>query len=416
MPTEAATAKAVTGRDRQARFAAYAAFAVQGLCFATLVGRVNQLRDAHHMTDDQINILVLCVPIIAGVGSAIAAPLMGRFGSGPVLRIAQPLVCLSVLGVGLTGAANLPLYLLIGLFGLVVGAVDASMNAQAVRAERAYGVSILTGFHALWSAAAGLGALWAWAANEYVFPHSPTKSLAVGFAIPAVLGIAVSAATGTRLYRRAEEAADVAAEAVKSAAKLVPWRPVLIIGIAMACFYIADSMLSNFGTLFFDKDLNSKSVAPLGLAAYQVMMVASRSVADYGVRRFGATLVVRAGTVVGALGLLLVVAAQNAPMAIAGFAVTGLGLCVVAPISFSAAGKVDASGLGIAVARVNIFNYVGFVVGAVIVLIVQPMSSYQASYVVPVVLTLVIIALARGFEPSGPADAPAPMAAERPVA
>ncbi|MQY03908.1 MFS transporter [Actinomadura macrotermitis] len=406
----------VTARDRQARVAAYVAFAVQGLCFAALVSRLNQIRDAHHMSDEQINMLVLLVPVIAGVGSAIAAPLMGRFGSGPVLRVTQPLVCLMILTVGLSGSANLPLYAAIVLFGLFVGGVDASMNAQAVAAERAYGVSILTGFHALWSAAAGLGAVWAWFSNEYIFPGDLTKSLAVGFAIPAVLGIAVSALSGTRLYRKAEEVTAPAGEALKAAAKLVPWRPVLIIGIAMACFYVADSMLSNFGTLMFDKDLGSKSVAPLGLAAYQVAMVASRAVADFGVRRFGATPVVRASTVVGALGLLLVVVAPNAPVAIAGFAVAGLGLCVVAPISFSAAGKADPSGLGIAVARVNIFNYVGFVVGAVIVLVVQPLSSYQTSYAVPALLALVIIALAKGFEPKPAAPAEGvPPVAERPT-
>ncbi|WP_018653030.1 MFS transporter [Actinomadura flavalba] len=404
-------------RARSARGAAYAAFAVQGLCFAALVSRVNQIRDAHGMTDDQINIVVLCVPIIAGLGSAVAAPLMGRFGSGPVLRASQPAVCLTILAVGLSGSSNLALYVAVGAFGFFVGAVDASMNAQAVTSERAYGVSILTGFHALWSAAAGLGAVWAWVANTHLFPEDVHRSLAAGFAIPAALGIAVSLATGFRLYRKDEEVTLPESGELKAAARSVPWRPVLVIGVAMACFYLADSMLSNFGTLFFDTDLGAASVAPLGLAAYQVAMVASRAVADFAVRRWGATLVVRAGTAAGGLGLLLVVVAPNAPVAIAGFFVTGLGLCVVAPISFSAAGKADPSGLGIAVARVNIFNYVGFVFGAIVVLIIQPMASYQLAYAVPAVLTLVIIALARGFEPAdAPRPQPAPPVAERPVA
>ncbi|POM25101.1 Inner membrane protein YbjJ [Actinomadura rubteroloni] len=402
----------VTTRVRRARAAGYAVFAVQGLCFAALVSRVNQVRDAHHMTDDQINLVVLCVPIVAGVGSAVAAPLMGRFGSRIVLRVSQPFVCLTVLAIGLSGSADIPVYIAVAVFGFFVGAVDASMNAQAVTSERAYGISILTGFHAVWAAAAGIGALWAWVANTYVYPDHLTTSLAVGFAIPAVLGTAVTLVAGPRLAAKEDEVAVPAGAELKAAAKLVPWRPVLIIGLAMGCFYVADSMLSNFGALYFDNDLHSKDVAPLGLAAYQVAMVASRAVADFGVRRFGAARVVRAGTVAGMAGLLLVVAAQNAPMAIAGFAVTGLGLCVIPPLSFSAAGRVDPSGLGVAVARVNIFNYVGFVAGAVVVLILQPLSSYQTSYIVPAVLTLAIIALARGFEPAPVHDAsetPAPV-------
>jgi predicted MFS family arabinose efflux permease len=412
-------ASGITTRDRQARISAYAVFAVQGLCFAALVSRINQVRDVHHMSDDQINLVVLFVPIVAGVGSAVAATLMSRLGSGLVLRLSQPACCLAVAAVGLTGHSNLALYLAVVSFGLLVGAVDATMNAQAVAVERAYGHSILTGFHAVWSAAAGLGAFWAWVANTYLFPHDLEKSVLVGFAIPAALGITVTLLAGQSLYRKDEEGTAPSGEDLKAAAKSVPWRPVLLIGIAMACFYIADSMLSNFGTLFFDQDLHSKNVAPLGLAAYQVMMVASRVGADFAVRRFGATSVVRASTVVGALGLVLVVAAPNAWTAIAGFAVTGLGLCVVAPVSFSAAGKVDPTGLGIAVARVNIFNYVGFVFGAIIVLVLQPLSSYQASYVVPALLTLVIIALARNFQPDevhGGAETEFIPVAERPVA
>ncbi|MGI8330663.1 MFS transporter [Actinomadura scrupuli] len=408
----------ITTRDRQARVSAYAAFVVQGLCFAALVSRINQVRDVHHMSDDQINLLVLCVPIVAGVGSAIAAPLMSRLGSGLVLRVSQPACCLTIAGVGLTGHSNPPLYVLVMLFGLLVGAVDATMNAQAVATERAYGHSIMTGFHAVWSAAAGLGAVWAWVANTYLFPDDLVRSVLVGFAIPAAIGITISLLTGPRLYRKRDEGTAPTGAELKAAAKTVPWRPVLLIGVAMACFYVADSMLSNFGTLFFDKDLHSKNVAPLGLAAYQVTMVASRVGADFAVRRFGATLVVRASTLIGALGLVLVVIAPNAGTAIAGFALTGLGLCVVAPVSFSAAGKVDPSGLGIAVARVNIFNYVGFVFGAIIVLLVQPLSSYQTSYVVPALLTLVIIALARSFQPDRVTGAPetgfTPVA-ERPV-
>lgn len=408
----------ITTRDRQARVSAYAAFAVQGLCFAALVSRINQVRDVHHMSDDQINLVVLFVPIVAGVGSAAAATLMSRLGSGLTLRISQPAVCLAVAAVGLTGHDNLALYVVVVLFGLFVGAVDATMNAQAVAVEREYGHSILTGFHAVWSAAAGTGALWAWAANTYLFPHDLEKSVLAGFAIPAVIGITVSLLTGPRLYRKDDEGTTPTGEELKAAATSVPWRPVLLIGIAMACFYIADSMLSNFGTLFFDQDLHSKNVAPLGLAAYQIAMVISRVGADFAVRRFGATAAVRTATLIGGLGLVLVVAAPNAGTAIAGFAITGLGLCVVTPVSFSAAGKVDPTGLGIAVARVNIFNYVGFVFGAIITLVLQPLSSYQTSYVVPALLTLVIITLARSFQPdavSGTGKAEFAPVPERPV-
>jgi MFS family permease len=102
-------------------------------------------------------------------------------------------------------------------------------------------------------------------------------------------------------------------------------------------------------------------------------------------------------------------------VAIAGFAVAGLGLAVVVPTSFSAAGRLDPTGLGIAVARVNVFNYVGFVLGAVIAGAVA--SNLWIAYAVGAALTLVILGSARGFAPTPVAGArPGTPVAERPVA
>jgi MFS family permease len=136
--------------------------------------------------------------------------------------------------------------------------------------------------------------------------------------------------------------------------------------------------------------------------AYQVTMVVARASADFGVRRYGGVQVVRLGGIVGLIGMIGVVAAPNAGAAIAAFAVAGLGLSVVAPVAFSAAGQVDPTGLGVAVARLNVFNYVGFVLGAAIAGILAPTGGtdgLRLVFAVPAVLVVIIIVLARGFAP-----------------
>jgi MFS family permease len=107
--------------------------------------------------------------------------------------------------------------------------------------------------------------------------------------------------------------------------------------------------------------------------------------------------------VVAGLGLLCVVLAPSPYTAIAAFALTGLGFCVVPPMCFSATSKLDPTGSGIAISRVNLFNYAGFVLGAALVGgiagAVGGPAGWRAAYAAPLVLTLVIIALAAGFEP-----------------
>jgi hypothetical protein len=80
----------------------------------------------------------------------------------------------------------------------------------------------------------------------------------------------------------------------------------------------------------------------------------------------------------------------------------------VVPLSFSAAGRLDPAGTGVAIARVNLVNYAGFVIGAGLIGAVAELADLRWAFVVPAVLTLAIAALARSFE----ADArPAPLQA-----
>lgn len=388
-------------RHRQARIATYTSFAVQGLCFASLVTRVPRLQDEHALSDAAMSVVLLLVPVIAGLGSVLAGAAFRRYGSGPVLRVAQPACCLVIALLGLTGGRDLALFVLVAMFGLTVGAVDAGMNAQAVAVERRYGISLITGFHAVWSIAGIAGALWAALASSLDW------SLFTGFAVPAAVGIAAALIAGPRLYDRSGEGhgglgAGLDA-AMRAAERRVPWRPIIVVGAAMGIAYLADAALSTYGTVFMTDQVGATaSVAPLAYVAYQLAMVVGRGVADLWVRRSGAVLVVRVGALVGLVGMAAMVAAPSPSVAIAAFAVAGLGLSVVAPVAFTAAGRVDPTGLGVAVARVNIFNYVGFVAGAAVVGAIAPLSrddGLRWAFAVPAVLVIGIFALARGFEP-----------------
>ena len=394
-------------RDREARagrLATATAFAIQGLCFAVVVTRVSVLQDKFHLSNGQLTIVLLIVPVIAGVGSVAAGPLAARWGSRAVLRVAQPLVCLTLPAIGFAGTLPL-LYLSVGLFGLTLGAVDATMNMQGAITEKRYGYSVITAFYSGWSAAGIAGGLWNAAAGKLGL------SLGTAFTAAAVAGLAATAATGRLLLRKSQDVTPVSEAAAKAAGITIPWRPVVLLGIAMGCMYIGDAAVSNFSSVYMSSvQHGSRAVLPLAFAAYQAAMVTGRAVGDLAVRRFGAAAVVRAGTGVAAAGLLGVVTAPSPVLAIAAFTLTGLGYCVVPPQCFSATAKLDPAGSGIAISRVNLFNYAGFVLGAALVGgiagVAGGASGWRAAYAAPLVLTLVIVALARGFAPS-PAGAPA---------
>lgn len=384
-------------RTRRARVAVAMAFFAQGFCFAALLTQTNVLKDRFGFSDGELSLVLLVVPVVAGVGSVLAGVAATRVGSGPVLRVGGVLVALAVAG---TGASTevFQLFAALTALGVGLGAVDATMNMQGYAVERRYERPVLSSLHGVWSVGAMAGALTTAGTSELDF----TTFQSLGTA--AVIGAAIALSAGPMLLRRAEFDVTPAvggpgdAPLGAPAASPLPWGPIVLLGIAMMAMYIADSATSNWSPVFLDDVLNaSQSVAALGLFFYQTFMVLGRAVNDRLVRRYGPVPIVRVGATIGGVGLLVVAVAPVPAVALAGFALQGLGLCVVVPLSFSAAGRIDPADTGVAIARVNLFNYAGFVIGAGMIGAVAELASLRLAFAVPAALTLVIVLLARSF-------------------
>jgi hypothetical protein len=70
----------------------------------------------------------------------------------------------------------------------------------------------------------------------------------------------------------------------------------------------------------------------------------------------------------------------------------------MAPLCFSAAGRLDPAETGVAVARLNIFNYVGFLFGSALVTGLWGAGvPHRAGLAVPLVAAAAIAAFAYGF-------------------
>ncbi len=172
----------------------------------------------------------------------------------------------------------------------------------------------------------------------------------------------------------------------------------------MACAYIGDSTVANWSAKYLQDVLgSSEQMATVPYNVYMVTTLVGRAVGDLGVRRFGAAAVVRAGTLVAAAGFAVVAAAPGAWVGMLGFTLLGIGLCVIVPQTFAAAGRLFPGASDTAVARLNIFNYVGFLIGSPLVGAVGDAWSYRGAMLVPMALVLVTLFQARSF---GSEDAP----------
>ncbi|MFD4292286.1 MFS transporter [Rhodococcus sp. NPDC058505] len=377
--------------QRTARVATAAAFALQGFFLAVLLTQLPQFKDKFGFTETTIVVAVVTVSLVAGAGSVLAEFVATRTSSRTTLRVGLSVI--AVAGVGIAFSHTTILFFVgFACYGIGLGMVDAAANMQAVAIQRRYGRSILSSFHAVWSVGAIVGALFV----------SASAGLGVGLGvcllIAAVVVGAGTAALGPRLLVTGSEAADPSTAAAPLS---VPLRPFLALGIAMALFFAIDFAVGNWSALYLtDMLLASASTAALAVAAYQGAGLVSRLTGDFWVRRHGEIAVVRVGATIGAVGLVVVVCATGPVMAIVGFLIVGLGAPVVAPLCFSAAGRLAPPDRADAVvARLNLFNYAGTIIGGGIVGAVAALSNMRIGFAIPLAFAVALILLAPAFRP-----------------
>ncbi|MFD7533742.1 MFS transporter [Streptomyces sp. NPDC059849] len=377
-------------RLRHGRASLAVSFFVQGVTFALLVTRIPAIQDQYGISDGLLPVFLAAVPILAGVGSVVTEKVVVRVRPRVVLRWAQPVVMLALLGAG-AGNALWEAALALGVFGLSVGALDASMNMMGVSLQRAYGRSIMLGFHATYSLGGIAGASMAWAGAHW------DLSLLASY-LPAVVVLLPVAFIGSRWYAEGAEPDPGAGEAQGKGAASVSFKLLMPLCLVMSFAYIGDSTVSNWSAKYLQDVLgSSEQLSTVPYNVYMVTTLLGRAVGDLGVRRFGAVAVVRFGSVLAAAGFAVVAVAGGAWIGMLGFTMLGLGLCVIVPQTFAAAGRMFPGASDTAIARLNVFNYVGFLVGSPLVGALGDAWSYRGAMLVPMVLVLATLVYAKSF-------------------
>ncbi|CUR60931.1 Major facilitator superfamily MFS_1 [metagenome] len=377
---------------RRHRLATAAAFATQGMVFVSLTTRLPDFQDRWDLSDVLLSLLLLLMVGLAGLGSVVAETLAKRHPSATLLRCGLVIVAVSVPLVAVAPAAAV-FVVALAAYGVGLGVVDATTNMQGVAIEHGFGRPILPSFYGAWTLGGVVGSALTLATSG--LPLEATAAVAV---VPAVVaGAAFLPRTG----------APVSPEGVD-----IPWRSILLVGVALVLFYMVDTAALTWGPVFLDHTFTIPgSLVALATFPYLLASGAMRLAGDRLVQRFGPVTLLRVGGLVASGALAVIVASPAWPVAVLGFAVLGSAVAVIAPLSFSAAARIAGSGLGpedrharvdAVIARFNQFNYAGALLGAVMTGLVGA-NSLRFGFAVPMVLILAILPLARAFAPSASA-------------
>jgi MFS family permease len=315
-------------RVRTARYAIAAVFCAHGAVTGSFATRIPWIQDHAGVSAGQLG-LALAFPAL---GAAMAMPLAGsvshRMGARSALRLLLALWTLSLL---LPAQAPNVVTLCAALFvyGATSGMSDVTMNAIGVEVENRIGRSIMSGLHGMWSAGALIGSAGGTLAAHFDVDARVHHAVAAG--VLTVVGLI--AVQGVLDLRSAPEE-----EAPPRFA--LPPRSAVVIGAIGFCAVFAEGASLDWSAVYLRDVLDtSAGLAAASTTAFALTMAVARLAGDRIVDRFGSVRTVRAGGVLATAGGLLVVLAPHPAAAMAGFAGIGLGVAVVVPLAFAAAGR-----------------------------------------------------------------------------
>lgn len=329
------------------------AFFIAGFGMAAWAPLVPFAKERLGIQEGALGTLLLCL----GAGSIVAMPLAGiltsRVGCRRVLILSVLLTCATLPMLAQASSIYL-LGLALFFFGAGIGALDCTMNIQAIILERASGRTMMSGFHGLFSLGGVIGA--GGMSGLLSLGAPPLNATLTVVAVIAVL-LALSAPHFLTYGGRSSGPAFALARGV-----------VLFIGVLCFVLFLTEGAVLDWSAVFLaDVRGMSPAHAGLGYAAFAATMTVGRLTGDRFVRRVGPKVTVIGGSLVAAAGLALATLVPSWPIALLGYALVGVGCSNIVPVMFSLAGKQDEMPESIAVPAITTMGYAGVLLGPALI-------------------------------------------------
>lgn len=334
------------------------------------------------LDDGALGMLLLCLGIGSLSAMPLAAPLAARLGCRRLIICAGVLLCLALPALALTSTfISLALSLL--LFGAGLGAMDISMNIQAVAVERASGRAMMSGFHAFFSiggiAGAGLVSMLLW----------------LGLTPIGAITITVILILALLIYARR----DLLSRGVNKDGGPLFVRPrgkVMFIGVLCFILFLTEGAMLDWSALFLTtlRGLDSAR-GGVGYAVFSIAMTFGRLNGDRLINAIGRFRTMAAGSLCAFLGMGLAIFIDQQWVTLLGFVLVGLGMSNTVPLLFSVVGRQTDMPPNLALAAISGVGYAGILAGPALIGFIAHLTSLYAAFSCVALLLLVVALSAR---------------------
>ncbi|MER6531700.1 MFS transporter [Streptomyces sp. NPDC001508] len=355
-----------------------------GTVMAMWGARMPAIQQTAHLTTGQLTVVLLAAALgmVAGLQTAGRLAHLDRLPILISVGAVSLAGCLALLG----QCRSLPTLLTTALaFGMAHGVLDVAVNSAAVQCQTAYGRPIMSSLHAAYSigalGAAALAAVTARTGHSLLF-------LVTGLVLAgAFLALAPTART---LSGTDQPLAPVASRQCEAPPPRLTAGRVWLLGVLAAASLLGEGAAADWAAVHLHSLDASTAVSAAAFALYSGAMAIGRLAGDRLTAGFGSTTVIRAGAVLAAAGLTTGVVTSSTPVALAGWALFGLGLSITVPSLMTAAG----AGGPRALATVAVIGYLGLLAGPALIGALAVVVTLSTALLLPALLAAAVAALA----------------------
>jgi len=343
---------------RRARIAVTITFIINGFSAGSFVARIPDFKRILDISNATLGLSLLFVS--AGVFLALkpAGKYSAKYGSQPIIFFSTIAIALSYLLLGALFSLTW-FWITLFIFGFVLAAQDVSMNAHAVVVEQRAGRRLMSVFHAMFSVGTLFGGILGGVFSQLeITPLTQGSSLALLYIVAALLVRPLFLPASADTHHFGDE-------------KRAKHPPIFaILGLFGLFAALSEGAAGDWGGVLARETFGaSPFISTLPYIVFCTAMIIGRLSGDYLAHRFGASKVIAAGGVIAGTGLSAGLLTGGIPAIMVAWFLLGIGLSVVIPLMFSAAGTIALtkySGViapSEAVAKVSGVSYFGFVIG-----------------------------------------------------
>ncbi|MEQ8599774.1 MAG: MFS transporter [Devosia sp.] len=306
-----------------------ALFFTHALAAGAIHTRIPDLQELIGLSEGQLGLVLIGQPLGALSMFLFSSAIVERFGPRRMILWLLPSVVITA-ALATVLLNPIALFVLLALNGVGFSLTNIAMNVEADRVEAATSARVMNTCHGAWSVGFLLTSLLGAALRGL----DVTPAIHLWALVPLLIGLIVFVVLPMPNMPPRPHAGGTV--------KKLAWPTWATMG--LVAFGLGAGLTegaSRAWSIIYLRD--TFDVAPfvesLALPALLFAMAGGRLVADRIIDRFGPVRVARSLSALAVLGMLAIVLAPNAYLALAGFLAVGIGICVLFPLTLSAAAR-----------------------------------------------------------------------------